>query len=58
VLAPLNLSGDQEGCTFADGEVTTPKGFKEAYDQYVAVAGKACRTRPNTAARACRCRWA
>jgi hypothetical protein len=36
VLAPINLSGDQEGCTFKDGEVTTPKGFKEAYAEYVA----------------------
>ena len=36
MLAPLNLSGDQEGCTFKDGEVTTPKGFKEAYKEYVA----------------------
>jgi alkylation response protein AidB-like acyl-CoA dehydrogenase len=36
VLAPLNLSGDLEGCTFNDGVVTTPKGFKEAYAEYVA----------------------
>jgi alkylation response protein AidB-like acyl-CoA dehydrogenase len=36
VLAPLNLSGDQEGCTFSNGDVTTPKGFKEAYAEYVA----------------------
>ncbi len=36
VLAPLNLSGDQEGCTIDDGVVTTPKGFKEAYAEYVA----------------------
>ena len=36
VLAPINQSGDEEGCHFADGEVTTPKGFKEAYNQYVA----------------------
>ena len=35
VLAPLNLSGDKEGCHFNDGVVTTPKGFKEAYQQYV-----------------------
>lgn len=35
VLAPLNLSGDLEGCHFNNGEVTTPKGFKEAYQQYV-----------------------
>jgi alkylation response protein AidB-like acyl-CoA dehydrogenase len=34
VLAPLNQSGDAEGCTFKDGIVTTPKGFKEAYKQY------------------------
>ncbi len=35
VLAPLNQSGDQEGCTrHADGSVTTPKGFKEAFDQF------------------------
>nr|CAD6426082.1 acyl-CoA dehydrogenase [Rhizobium sp. Q54] len=34
-LFPLNLSGDQEGCTRRDdGTVTVPKGFKEAYDQY------------------------
>ncbi|MGV2107942.1 acyl-CoA dehydrogenase C-terminal domain-containing protein [Agrobacterium vitis] len=36
-LFPLNLSGDQEGCTRnADGSVTVPKGFKEAYDAYCA----------------------
>ena len=33
-LAPLNQSGDKEGCQFNDGEVTTPKGFKEAYQQF------------------------
>lgn len=31
VLQPLNASGDQEGCTFRNGAVTTPAGFKEAY---------------------------
>ena len=35
VFFPLNLSGDQEGCTrHADGSVTPPKGFKQAYDAY------------------------
>ncbi len=35
VLQPLNLSGDREGCVRnADGSVTTPKGFKEAYKAY------------------------
>lgn len=33
VLAPLYQSGD-EGCVWQDGQVTTPKGFKEAYEQY------------------------
>ncbi len=35
VLAPLNKSGDQEGCHFEAGVVRTPKGFKEAYKQFV-----------------------
>ncbi|MFE1600279.1 acyl-CoA dehydrogenase C-terminal domain-containing protein [Methylobacterium sp. ID0610] len=36
VLTPINLSGDAEGCTrHPDGSVTTPKGFKAAYDAYV-----------------------
>ncbi|MDP3407085.1 acyl-CoA dehydrogenase C-terminal domain-containing protein [Bosea sp. (in: a-proteobacteria)] len=35
VLQPLNLSGDQEGCTrHADGRVATPKGFKAAHEAY------------------------
>ncbi len=34
VLFPLNQSGDEEGCTFKDGEVTTPKGFKDAYTTF------------------------
>ncbi len=36
VLFPLNQVGDREGCTrHADGSVTTPTGFKEAYAQFV-----------------------
>ena len=34
-LLPLNQSGDKEGCKFDNGVVTTPKGFKEAYNKYV-----------------------
>lgn len=34
-LHPINQSGDHEGCRFEDGKVFTPKGFKEAYQQYV-----------------------
>lgn len=37
VLAPLNASGDAEGCAFdkATQSVRTPKGFKDAFAQYV-----------------------
>ena len=37
VLAPLNSVGDEIGCSFdkATGAVTTPPGFREAYQQYV-----------------------
>ena len=36
VIAPLNLSGDEEGCHFENGVVRTPRGFKPAWDQFVA----------------------
>jgi alkylation response protein AidB-like acyl-CoA dehydrogenase len=36
VLFRLNQVGDREGCTrHADGSVTTPTGFKDAYRQFV-----------------------
>ncbi len=36
VLAPLNKIGDEHGCKRAeDGSVTTPPGFKEAYQKFV-----------------------
>lgn len=36
VIAPLNRAADMQGCTrHADGSVTTPKGFPEAYRAYV-----------------------
>src|SRR5579859_5705489 len=34
VLFPINRSGDEEGCTFENGVVRTPKGFKEAYQAF------------------------
>ena len=34
VLQPLNQPGDEEGCHFENGVVTTPKGFKDAYKAY------------------------
>ena len=37
ILFPLNAVGDKEGCTrHPDGSVTTPTGFKAAFDQFVA----------------------
>ena len=35
VLAPLNKSGDEEGCVLENGVVRTPKGFREAYARFV-----------------------
>lgn len=35
VLSPLNQVGDQQGCQWSDGAVTTPEGFKDAYQQFV-----------------------
>ena len=35
VLLPINQSSDEEGCIFNKGKVSTPKGFKEAYKNFV-----------------------
>ena len=35
VLLPINQSADEEGCIFNKGKVSTPKGFKEAYKNFV-----------------------
>ena len=35
VLFPINRSGDEEGCTYENGVVRTPAGFKEAYSSFV-----------------------
>lgn len=34
IVAPLNRSGDEEGCTWNNGAVKTPAGFPEAYKTY------------------------
>ncbi|SEJ64517.1 hypothetical protein SAMN05216201_1132 [Pseudomonas linyingensis] len=34
VVAPLNRSGDEEGCAWHDGAVKTPAGFPAAYQAY------------------------
>lgn len=35
VLAPINRQGDK-GCVFKDGKVTTPEGYRDAYQRFVA----------------------
>ena len=46
-LLPLNLPGDEEGCTFENGVVRTPAGFKEAYAAFAESGwtGLSCDTR-------------
>ncbi len=56
VLAPLNRSGDEEGCHYEDTVVTTPKGFKEAFAQYAEGGGWAWRRIRPTVGRVCRTR--
>ena len=34
VIAPLNRSGDEEGCAWTNGVVNTPAGFPAAYQAY------------------------
>src|SRR5690554_4282977 len=34
VIAPLNREADEVGCQWADGEVVTPPGFREAYQVF------------------------
>ncbi|MPW68644.1 acyl-CoA dehydrogenase [Moraxella catarrhalis] len=46
VIAPLNRTGDIEGCQFNHGVVTTPTGFKEAYAQYCELGFSAINAEP------------
>ncbi len=46
VLAPLNRSGDQEGAHFANGKVTMPKGYPEAYRAWAAAGWSAVTAPP------------
>jgi 3-(methylsulfanyl)propanoyl-CoA dehydrogenase len=34
VVHPLSRSGDEQGCKYDNGKVTTPDGFKEAFKQW------------------------
>ena len=47
VLQPLNKVGDEVGCKRnEDGSVTTPPGFKQAYDQFCAAGWPSSFCRP------------
>lgn len=35
LVHPINRAGDEEGVGFSEGKVTTPKGYKEAYNAFV-----------------------
>ncbi len=57
VLLPINASGDEEGCTYENGVVRTPKGFKARLRRRSArPAGPRSRPIRRSAAKACP-RW-
>ncbi len=35
VIHPINQPGDEQGCTWQEGEVKAPKGYKEAYQMFI-----------------------
>ncbi|WP_251359859.1 acyl-CoA dehydrogenase family protein [Kangiella sp. TOML190] len=47
VLQPINQSGDEEACQFDNGLVTTPQGFKEAYQAFVQGGWQSLTASPN-----------
>ena len=53
VVFPLNRTGDQEGCTFEDGTVRTPSGFRDAYRTSSRAVGTDCRATRSSAGRDC-----
>src|SRR5207245_7332739 len=60
VLSPLNKPADKEGSKWEKGRVTTPKGFKEAYRQFVKAgwnALQAPRSEERRVGKECRSRW-
>src|SRR5471030_655653 len=47
VLAPLNRIGDTQGSKLVDGAVSTPSGFRDAYQQFIAGGWSALTGDPN-----------
>ena len=57
VLAPLNRSGDEEGCHFDNGVVTHPRASSKLSPSTWKAAGTAWQRTPPTVGKACRTRW-
>jgi hypothetical protein len=56
VLAPLNHSGDIEGCHFETARSPRPRASRRPTNSSSRAAGKGCLSPPSTVARACPCR--
>lgn len=57
LLFPLNRNGDEQGCTWNDGEVTTPDGFKDAFKTFAENGWSAFSETRNSVVRACPSPW-
>jgi hypothetical protein len=53
VLAPIDHSGDVQGCRWQDGTVTTAEGFRQAYASSARPVGTACLRASSSVDRAC-----
>ena len=56
VLAPLNSTGDRQGCRWFDGKVATPDASPRPINSLSKAAGTRCQPAPTSAARECQ-RW-
>ena len=54
-IAPLNQPGDRSGCHWEDGNVTTPTGYKAAYDLFRAAGWGGMSTPIESGRRSSRC---
>ncbi len=45
VILPTYVDGDREGCTFADGKVSVPKSFHDAYRKFIEAGWQCCHER-------------
>ncbi|MBV1906199.1 MAG: acyl-CoA dehydrogenase C-terminal domain-containing protein [Pseudomonadales bacterium] len=47
MLAPVNVTGDLQGCSLKNGKVITPEGFRESYKAYVEAGWSGISADPN-----------